>query len=605
MIDKHNGSRYVELVQVFPPAMRSSEDFPSNHSRFYKPAPEFGASGPVMGEGWVYCKWQIVMEKRTKLEYGSGPTKSGMAEGWICARFKALRVEKSFACEEQISSESPDDPKASAAMVAFLWIPVLSGEQSDSHKSNTDIYRPILYNQISVSRLSLFLCSSDLIHDLPQGTYLTLEGLLSRVLERVNFKGHAAFKGFPTRLTTLFALEDNRVPPERKKPSLVSGQIKQYTLCPRLRLLRMEKQAFFIKTSSTFYCEKAPPLTTSHSHTSSFGEELGCVFIRNVHIEDGDIEEDVNVHIQKLILKQWWILGDEGLDLEVRPMKKNAEKQNHQQEESPLAEQAAVLFSLIDRIILFTFIPKLQRRLPDSDLLPEEERFLNGLGDLLLLIDRLDSERDFDRGGTGKTRMKAQRTSESLPLKGMLFSFSFESFEQLTIIRRLCNELSTVDHSDISVGSASSICLQNLDFLYNLKARDDQSENHMHPREKKPAMDVFSQCPQRSMSLILFAFVVRLRDGLPLSASTDFIHNKELQERKQQLKVISKSLSCLPERGTVKGHELSIYWIQITVGIRAEKLIINVCRMMDYESCFFSSSSSTITKCNVPMKARM
>ncbi|XP_016127305.1 vesicle-trafficking protein SEC22c isoform X2 [Sinocyclocheilus grahami] len=63
------------------------------------------------------------------------------------------------------------------------------------------------------------------------------------------------------------------------------------------------------------------------------------------------------------------------------------------------------------------------------------------------------------------------------------------------------------------------------------------------------------------MSLILFAFVVRVRDGLPLSASTDFLHDKELQERKQQLKVISKSLSSLPERGTVKGHELNIHFL--------------------------------------------
>ncbi|XP_707343.1 vesicle-trafficking protein SEC22c isoform X1 [Danio rerio] len=63
------------------------------------------------------------------------------------------------------------------------------------------------------------------------------------------------------------------------------------------------------------------------------------------------------------------------------------------------------------------------------------------------------------------------------------------------------------------------------------------------------------------MSLILFAFVVRVRDGLPLSASTDFLHNKELQEKKQQIKIISKSLNVLPERGTVKGHELNIHFL--------------------------------------------
>ncbi|XP_061096682.1 vesicle-trafficking protein SEC22c [Conger conger] len=63
------------------------------------------------------------------------------------------------------------------------------------------------------------------------------------------------------------------------------------------------------------------------------------------------------------------------------------------------------------------------------------------------------------------------------------------------------------------------------------------------------------------MSLILFAFVARVRDGLPLSASTDFEHNKELQERKQQLKTISKALALFPPRGTVKGRELNIYFI--------------------------------------------
>ncbi|KAM9712543.1 vesicle-trafficking protein SEC22c [Menidia menidia] len=63
------------------------------------------------------------------------------------------------------------------------------------------------------------------------------------------------------------------------------------------------------------------------------------------------------------------------------------------------------------------------------------------------------------------------------------------------------------------------------------------------------------------MSLILFAFVVRVRDGLPLSASTDFEHNQELQERKHQLRTISKSLARFPDRGTVKGKQLNIYFV--------------------------------------------
>ncbi|CAJ1082127.1 vesicle-trafficking protein SEC22c [Xyrichtys novacula] len=63
------------------------------------------------------------------------------------------------------------------------------------------------------------------------------------------------------------------------------------------------------------------------------------------------------------------------------------------------------------------------------------------------------------------------------------------------------------------------------------------------------------------MSLILFAFVVRVRDGLPLSASTDFEHNRELQERKQQLRTISKALARVPDRGSIKGQELNIHFI--------------------------------------------
>uniref|UniRef100_A0A3B5KCC7 SEC22 homolog C, vesicle trafficking protein n=1 Tax=Takifugu rubripes TaxID=31033 RepID=A0A3B5KCC7_TAKRU len=63
------------------------------------------------------------------------------------------------------------------------------------------------------------------------------------------------------------------------------------------------------------------------------------------------------------------------------------------------------------------------------------------------------------------------------------------------------------------------------------------------------------------MSLILFAFVVRVRDGLPLSASTDFEHSKELQERKHQLRTISKTLARFPDKGTVKGQQLNIHFV--------------------------------------------
>ncbi|XP_039609617.1 vesicle-trafficking protein SEC22c [Polypterus senegalus] len=65
------------------------------------------------------------------------------------------------------------------------------------------------------------------------------------------------------------------------------------------------------------------------------------------------------------------------------------------------------------------------------------------------------------------------------------------------------------------------------------------------------------------MSLILFACIFRARDGLPLSASTDFEHSTELQVRKQQLKSLSKSLTLCPERGIVKGTTLNIYFASL------------------------------------------
>ncbi|KAM8933663.1 vesicle-trafficking protein SEC22a isoform 2-T2 [Pelodytes ibericus] len=54
------------------------------------------------------------------------------------------------------------------------------------------------------------------------------------------------------------------------------------------------------------------------------------------------------------------------------------------------------------------------------------------------------------------------------------------------------------------------------------------------------------------MSVILFASVVRVRDGLPLSASTDHDQNTSVQETKKYLKAISKKLEQLPDRCTLR-----------------------------------------------------
>ncbi|XP_030625470.1 vesicle-trafficking protein SEC22c [Chanos chanos] len=108
------------------------------------------------------------------------------------------------------------------------------------------------------------------------------------------------------------------------------------------------------------------------------------------------------------------------------------------------------------------------------------------------------------------------------------------------------------------------------------------------------------------MSLILFAFVVRVRDGLPLSASTDFQHGRELQERKQQLKVISKALPSLPDRGMVRGHELHIYFLSsegvsyMTVCSRSLPAAVAFCFLEDlrweFTVCFDGSAVALATR---------
>ncbi|XP_060136927.1 vesicle-trafficking protein SEC22c isoform X2 [Zootoca vivipara] len=62
------------------------------------------------------------------------------------------------------------------------------------------------------------------------------------------------------------------------------------------------------------------------------------------------------------------------------------------------------------------------------------------------------------------------------------------------------------------------------------------------------------------MSMILFACVVRVRDGLPLSASTDFHLDQDFLECRKRLKTLSSILTQYPERGTAKECDLSIHF---------------------------------------------
>ncbi|CAJ0931495.1 unnamed protein product [Ranitomeya imitator] len=63
------------------------------------------------------------------------------------------------------------------------------------------------------------------------------------------------------------------------------------------------------------------------------------------------------------------------------------------------------------------------------------------------------------------------------------------------------------------------------------------------------------------MSVILFASVVRARDGLPLSASTDHEQNMSVQETKKYLKVLSRKLEQLPDRCTMKRGPHHVHFI--------------------------------------------
>ncbi|XP_060103932.1 LOW QUALITY PROTEIN: vesicle-trafficking protein SEC22c-like [Heteronotia binoei] len=62
------------------------------------------------------------------------------------------------------------------------------------------------------------------------------------------------------------------------------------------------------------------------------------------------------------------------------------------------------------------------------------------------------------------------------------------------------------------------------------------------------------------MSMILFACVVRVRDGLALGSSTDFHLDQDFLECRKRLKALSSVLTRYPDRGTAKERDLSIHF---------------------------------------------
>ncbi|XP_012495061.1 PREDICTED: vesicle-trafficking protein SEC22a [Propithecus coquereli] len=63
------------------------------------------------------------------------------------------------------------------------------------------------------------------------------------------------------------------------------------------------------------------------------------------------------------------------------------------------------------------------------------------------------------------------------------------------------------------------------------------------------------------MSMILSASVIRVRDGLPLSASTDYEQSTGMQECRKYFKMLSRKLAQLPDRCTLKTGRYNINFI--------------------------------------------
>nr|XP_004662176.2 vesicle-trafficking protein SEC22c [Jaculus jaculus] len=62
------------------------------------------------------------------------------------------------------------------------------------------------------------------------------------------------------------------------------------------------------------------------------------------------------------------------------------------------------------------------------------------------------------------------------------------------------------------------------------------------------------------MPMILFASVVRVRDGLPLSASTDFYHTQEFLGCRRRLKILALRLAQYPGRGSAESPDFNIHF---------------------------------------------
>ncbi|ETE66425.1 Vesicle-trafficking protein SEC22c [Ophiophagus hannah] len=101
------------------------------------------------------------------------------------------------------------------------------------------------------------------------------------------------------------------------------------------------------------------------------------------------------------------------------------------------------------------------------------------------------------------------------------------------------------------------------------------------------------------MSLILFACVVRIRDGLPLSASSDFHLDPQFLECRKRLKILSSILTQYPERGTARERDLSIHFhtsggVSCTcIALSSYPAVMAFCFLEELSSKFATSYSAT------------
>ncbi|KAF6121621.1 SEC22-like protein A, vesicle trafficking protein [Phyllostomus discolor] len=90
------------------------------------------------------------------------------------------------------------------------------------------------------------------------------------------------------------------------------------------------------------------------------------------------------------------------------------------------------------------------------------------------------------------------------------------------------------------------------------------------------------------MSMILSASVIRVRDGLPLSASTDNEQGTGVQECRKYFKMLSRKLAQFPDRCTLKsGH----YNIKVMVRILITSLHFSLEQQPAFTSVIYLSTT--------------